>query len=220
MENSETSPATPAHATEAPSIGKAWRQLKSNLPTFATVWAPFIVGGVLDQVIDFIGGDDTSLNFTLVGVLLVLALLGSGLMVAVPAIYYATDHCPSPDKIFSILLRNLRRYLLAGLFFTIAEILGTLLCIIPGILVALSTPIYVHYVFTTDLSLTTCLSKAVKAMSQNFCGFFVVSLLCGLAMSISMTLYTFPALAVWPMTQLYLQNYIHYKGMVGARALA
>ena len=34
----QMSPATPAHATEAPSIGKVWWQLKSSLPTFATLW--------------------------------------------------------------------------------------------------------------------------------------------------------------------------------------
>ena len=230
------SPVTPAHATEAPSIGKTWRQLKSNFPTFATLWGlifgPSIVVGVLSASIDFIGGDNTSVNFTLVErvllvpqvILALLVPLASVLMVAVPAIYYATDHCPAPGEIFRILLRNLRRYLLAGLLFIVAVILGTLLFIIPGIWVALSYPLYIHYVFTTELSLTTCLDKALKAMSRNFCGFFVVSLLCDLAMLISVLIseilpfptLAFPTLIVWPMTQLYLQNYIHYKGMVRA----
>ena len=150
----------------------------------------------------------------------ILTCLVNILMTSVPAIYYTTDHCPAPGEIFSIIYRKPRRYVLAGFLFAIVTIIGLLLCIIPGILVSLSTPLYVHYVFTTDLSLTTCLSKAVKGTFQNFGGFFVVSLLCGLAIVISVILCIFPVLAVWPMTQLYLQNYIHYKGMVRARALA
>ena len=225
MENSETSPATPAHATEAPSIGKAWRQLNSNFSTFATVWgiiALFLVAlFLIDQFLTlkvntYLGSIQIWVDVPTT----ILACLVNILMTSVPAIYYTTDHCPAPGQIFSIIYRKPRRYVLAGFLFAIVTIIGLLLCIIPGILVILSTPLYVHYVFATDLSLTTCLSKTVKGTFQNFGGFFVVSLLCGLAMSISMILCIFPVLAVWPMTQLYLQNYIHYKGMVRARALA
>lgn len=229
MENSEMSPATPAHATEAPSIGKVWRQLNSNFSTFATVWgiiALLLIASLLiAQFLEItVGG---RLYMYLGPILLwidlpttILTCLVNILMTSVPAIYYTTDHCPAPGEIFSIIYRKPRRYVLAGFLFAIVTIIGLLLCIIPGILVSLSTPLYVHYVFTTDLSLTTCLSKAVKGTFQNFGGFFVVSLLCGLAIVISVILCIFPVLAVWPMTQLYLQNYIHYKGMVRARALA
>ena len=214
------SPATPAHATEAPSIGKTWRQLNSNFPTFATVWgivALFLVAlFLIDQFLTLKLYTYLGPIYILIDVpTTVLACLIYIFMTSIPAIYYTADHCPAPGEIFSIIYRKPRRHVLAAFLFTIVTVIGLLLFIIPGILVALATPIYVHYVFTTDLSLTTCLSKAVKATFQNFGGFFVVSFLCGLAMLISGIL-IFPALIVWPMIQLYLQNYIHYKGMVRA----
>ena len=214
------SPATPAHATEAPSIGKTWRQLNSNFPTFATVWgivALFLVAlFLIDQFLTLKLYTYLGPIYILIDVpTTVLACLIYIFMTSIPTIYYTADHCPAPGEIFSIIYRKPRRHVLAAFLFTIVTVIGLLLFIIPGILMALATPIYVHYVFTTDLSLTTCLSKAVKATFQNFGGFFVVSFLCGLAMLISGIL-IFPALIVWPMTQLYLQNYIHYKGMVRA----
>ena len=81
----------------------------------------------------------------------------------------------------------------------------------------LASPLYVHYVFTTDLNLITCLSKAFKGMFQNFGSYFVVSLLCFLAVIGSTVLCVFPVLVVLPMTALYMQNYIHYKGLVRAQ---
>ena len=186
---------TPANASEAPSVAKVWQQVKDNAPTFATVW----------------------------GLVFATACLGSLagiLMVAVPAIYYATDHCPGPEETLRILTRKPLRYLLAGFLFAVAVAVGLLLCIIPGILVGLTTPLYVYYVFTTDLDLINCLSKAFKGMFQDFVSYLVVSLLCSLAVIASILLCVLPSLVVLPMTALYMQNYIHHKGLVRAREVA
>ena len=142
------------------------------------------------------------------------------LITAIPVIYYAEDRCPIPSEIVSILSRKPLRYLLAGFLFVTATGIGLLLYIIPGILMILSHPLYVHYVFTTDLNLMTCLSKAFKGMFQDFSSFLVVSLLCFLAVICSIILCIFPVPAVLPMTELYMQNYIHHKGLVSARELA
>lgn len=148
----------------------------------------------------------------------IIASLASVLITVIAVIYYATDQCPSPSEIFSILNRRLLRYVLAGFLFAIAGVIGLLFCIVPGILVMLAQPLYVYYVFTTDLSLITCLNKSFKGMLQNFCHFFIVSLLCGLAVVVSAVLCIFPVLAVYPMAELYMQNYIHHKGMVSTRS--
>ncbi len=150
----------------------------------------------------------------------ILANLASILMEAVAAIYYTTDRCPHPGEIVGILSHKPLRYLLAGFQFFIVGVIGLLLCLIPGILVLLAGPLYVHYVFTTNLNLITCLSKALKGMFQNFGSYFGVSLLCFLAVIVSIVLCIFPVLAMLPMTALYMQNYIHHKGLVGARELA
>ena len=258
----------PANATEKPSIAKAWRQVKGNAWTFATIWGLILIMGLIHFVLVL----SISLRYLLNGnigeyqaILIVnvsslpttiLANLAGILMTAIAAIYYATDYCPKSGEIVGIIARKPLRYVLAGFLFLLASSIGLLLCIIPGILVALAQPLYVYYVFTTDLDLTTCLSKGFKGMFQNFGSFFVVSLLSSLAVIISTVSIIFPIfilvfffvsiikiypsasfllsallillslavlsipMVVLSMRELYIQNYIHYKGLVRARELA
>ncbi len=217
---------TPANATEAPSIAKVWQQTKANAPTFAAIWGIVLILAVGSNLLSgFYGYENAyaSMRFQFINLPLnILSNLAGIMITAVPAIYYATDHCPGPSETFSILTRKLGRYLLAGALFAVAAVIGLMLCIVPGILVMLTTPLYVHYIFTTDLDLVTCLSKSFKGMFQNsgFGSFLGVSLLCGLAVIAASMACIFPVLAVLPMTVLYMQNYIHHKGLVGARELA
>ena len=222
----------PANATAAPSIAKVWQQVKDNAPTFAKIWGLILITTLIDIVLSRslhllaeTMGEHSHLQaefIAMVGSLPTTTLdnLATVLIMAVAAIYYATDRCPSPGEILGILIRKPLRYLLAGFLFAIAGGIGLLLCIVPGILVILTTPLYVYYVFTTDLDLITCLSKAFKGMFQDFSSFLGVSLLCGLAILASTVLCVFPVLAVLPMTALYMQNYIHHKGLVSNRELA
>ena len=149
-----------------------------------------------------------------------LSSLVYDLLTAVPAVYYATDHCPGPKGIFSILSQRPLRYLLASLLSVTLFYTGLLLFIIPGILMVLVHPLYIHYVFTTDLDLGICLSRSFKKMFQDFPSFFVVSLICFLFDIVSMLFFLLPVFVVWPMTELYKQNYIHHKGLVSAKKLA
>ncbi|KKZ12228.1 MAG: hypothetical protein TH68_07750 [Candidatus Synechococcus spongiarum 142] len=214
----------PANASEAPSIAKVWQQVKDNAPTFATIWGIILITALIYSALIY-----SAILFTgslgpvvLLHSLLLRRILSSLLEIlitAVPAIYYTTDRCPKPGEIVGILTRKPLRYVLSVFLFAIVEIVGLLLCIIPGILVSLTTPLYVYYVFTTDLELTNCLSKSFKGIFQDS-GYLVVSLLCGLAVIASILLCFFPCLVVLPMTALYMQNYIHYKGLVRARELA
>lgn len=235
---------TPANATEAPTFAKVWQQVKGNAPTFAMIWGLILITALIDLIVsgsfyflsleslsslleeDMIFGGQSDLQIELIANLIstigslpttILANLASILMMAVAAIYYTTDRCPHPGEIVGIISHKPLRYLLAGLQFVFVGAIGLLLCVIPGILVFLASPLYVHYVFTTDLNLITCLSKAFKGMFQNFGSYFVVSLLCFLAVIGSTLLCFFPVLVMLPMTALYMQNYIHHKGLVGAR---
>ena len=226
----------PANATEAPSIAKVWQQVVVNAPTFATVWILMVVAALMETIVSGflhllanlvlgslgVSPDDALAWTDILAAMgsLPIGILGSlisVLMTAIPAIYYATNHCPGPRQVLRILIRKPLRYLGAGFLFSTCGIVGFVLCIVPGVLVVLATPLYVHYIFTTDLDPITCLSKAFKGMFQDFGSFFGVSFLCGLAVAGSILLCIIPVLAVWPMTQLYMQNYIHYKGLVTAR---
>ncbi|MCY4054716.1 MAG: hypothetical protein OXF67_02385 [Cyanobacteria bacterium MAG CAR4_bin_6] len=255
----------PANATEKPSIAKVWRQVKGNAGTFATIWGLISITSTIDSAFSRLlyqtakhNGHHTFIAqfIAIIGSLptTLLSTLAIILVTAVPAIYYTTDRCP---EIFDIITRKPLRYALASFMFTISVVIGFLFFIIPGILVALMEPLYVYYVFTTDLDLTTCLSKAFKGMFQDFGSLFVVSLLSFLAVIISIVsiiflifipsllfllsiikiyssasfllsaLLIFLSLAVLSipmivlsMRELYMQNYIHHKGLVRARELA
>ena len=223
---------SPAHTTEAPSIAKVWRQLNDNAATFAVIWALIFVTCLTDIVFSTWlalliekSGRYSAMETVLIEIAgslptTILASLAAVLMVAVCAIYYTTDHFPRPRQVLGILRRRPLRYLLAGMLFAGASIVGLLLCVIPGVLVGLTQPIYVHYVFTTDLDPLTCLSKAFKAMFQEFGRFLAVSLLCGLAVIASALVFFVPVLAILPMATLYMQNYIHHRGLVSVRKLA
>lgn len=222
----------PDHSTEAPSIARVWQQLNDNAATFALIWGLIFVTCLIDIIFSHWltlliekSGKYSAMETELIAIAVslpttILASLAAVLMVAVCAIYYTTGHCPRPREVLVILSRRPLRYLLAGVLFAVASIVGLLLCVIPGLLVGLTQPIYVHYVFTTDVSPLACLSKAFKAMFQEFGPFLAVSLLCGLAVIASALFFFFPVLAALPMATLYLQNYIHHRGLVSVRKLA
>lgn len=227
----------PANATEAPNVAKVWRQVKGNAPTFATVWGIILITGLIHGAVqslvywisqENIGNAPDVESLSGLNLIAAVTCLPTGILsnlafiltTAVPAIYYTTDRCPKPGELIGILARKPLRYVLGGVLFAVAAVIGFLFCVIPGILVILSHPFYVHYVFTTDLNLTACLNKAFRGMFQNFGSYFLVSFLCFLAAVCSTVLCVLPALAVLPMTGLYMQNYIHHKGLVRARELA
>jgi len=105
--------------------------------------------------------------------------------------------------------------------FGIVFIIGFFLCIVPSILVGLTWPIYINYIVSTDLSIRTSLSKAFKGLRVGGGPFLMVSILLFLADIVAQAvLWGIPLLVVLPMTTLYMQNYIHHKGLVRARELA
>ena len=221
----------PANATEAPTIAKVWRQFKDNAPTFTTMWGLFFITWIMDLTLYFLllhGTENAGYSELAAEVLsyagrlptIILNSFAGVLMTAVPVLYYTTDRCPRPGEIPGILTRRPWRYLLGGLLFAVLIVMGLLLCVVPGILVMMTMPIYTHYVFTTDLDLVTCLSKSFKAMFRDFGAYLGILLLCGLASLTSFLLCILPTLVVWPMTQLYLMNYLHHKGLISARELA
>ena len=266
----------PANPTEKPSIAKVWRQAKGNAWTFVSVWGLISMTSAIDSTFSTFLYQTAQRNGHHTFIALFIAIIGSlpttllsgmarMLATAVPVIYYTTDRCP---KVSNIITRKPLRLLLAVFLFLVASIIGYLLCIIPGICVALGEPLYVYYVFTTDLNLLKCFGKMFKAMFQNFRSFFVVSLLSllgsiiliimliitaigaiiaitaiGAIIAINQMLtsvssvpfffivlvslgFALPVLIgisttiILSMRELYMQNYIHYKGLVRARELA
>ena len=117
----------PANATEAPSIPKVWRQLKSNAPTFVTIWVFILITFAFELWIRSKGQPELVSRIVLLPTAIVLFSLFV-LVTAVSAIYYATDRCPGPGKTFSILTRRPLHYIVAvALLFIILDVAESLI---------------------------------------------------------------------------------------------
>jgi len=151
-------------ALEPPSIQKAWPAFLHHPPVLQVSWAGSIVlsllavlayGLIIVAVSSIIGSSDAALGLgAVLGQLVqlpfsILASLLSVLLVAVPALYYERGEVVTISTAAQLLTGRWWRYVLAGLFFSLVTTIGFLLCILPGIAVALVTPVFITRIFVT-----------------------------------------------------------------------
>jgi hypothetical protein len=219
-------------AFEQPSIQKAWDAFLKHIPVFLLIWAGSIGLAVIGlavyllivMVVGSLGGSSES-AFSLGGILAqltqipfsILSSLLSVLMVAVPAVYYERGEVVSVGAAVALLRERFWRYVLAGLFFSSVMTIGLLLCVLPGLAVALVTPVFVNRIFVTEMGIGEAFSQSFQVVyrSENGMSFvglevlaFIVAALftvltCGLAV-----------LVVVPMASFYLQNTAYQRGLL------
>ena len=219
-------------AFEQPSIQKAWDAFLKHIPVFLLIWAGSIGLAVIGlavyllivMVVGSLGGSSES-AFSLGGILAqltqipfsILSSLLSVLMVAVPAVYYERGEVVSVGAAVALLRERFWRYVLAGLFFSSVMTIGLLLCVLPGLAVALVTPVFVNRIFVTEMGIGEAFSQSFQVVyrSENGMSFvglevlaFIVAALftvltCGLAV-----------LVVVPMASFYLQNTAYQLGLL------
>ena len=219
-------------AFEQPSIQKAWDAFLKHIPVFLLIWAGSIGLAVIGlavfllivMVVGSLGGSSES-AFSLGGILAqltqipfsILSSLLSVLMVAVPAVYYERGEVVSVGAAVALLRERFWRYVLAGLFFSSVMTVGLLLCVLPGLAVALVTPVFVNRIFVTEMGIGEAFSQSFQVVyrSENGMSFvglevlaFIVAALftvltCGLAV-----------LVVVPMASFYLQNSAYQRGLL------
>ena len=219
-------------AFEQPSIQKAWDAFLKHIPVFLLIWVGSIGLAVIGlavfllivMVVGSLGGSSES-AFSLGGILAqltqipfsILSSLLSVLMVAVPAVYYERGEVVSVGAAVALLRERFWRYVLAGLFFSSVMTIGLLLCVLPGLAVALVTPVFVNRIFVTEMGIGEAFSQSFQVVyrSENGMSFvglevlaFIVAALftvltCGLAV-----------LVVVPMASFYLQNTAYQRGLL------
>ena len=219
-------------AFEQPSIQKAWDAFLKHIPVFLLIWAGSIGLAVIGlavfllivMVVGSLGGSSES-AFSLGGILAqltqipfsILSSLLSVLMVAVPAVYYERGEVVTVGAAMALLRERFWRYVLAGLFFSSVMTIGLLLCVLPGLAVALVTPVFVNRIFVTEMGIGEAFSQSFQVVyrSENGMSFvglevlaFIVAALftvltCGLAV-----------LVVVPMASFYLQNTAYQRGLL------
>ena len=219
-------------AFEQPSIQKAWDAFLKHFPVFLVIWVGSIglaliglaVFLLILMVVGSLGGSSES-AFSLGGILAqltqipfsILSSLLSVLMVAVPAVYYERGEVVTVGAAMALLRERFWRYVLAGLFFSSVMTIGLLLCVLPGLAVALVTPVFVNRIFVTEMGIGEAFSQSFQVVyrSENGMSFvglevlaFIVAALftvltCGLAV-----------LVVVPMASFYLQNTAYQRGLL------
>ena len=226
-------------AYEQPTLNKAWEAFVDHIPTILIIWiatAIFlalsygaqlvmtVVGNSLSGVSLGTGIDGSSPSF--LGMILgqlgqlpfsILSNLVYVLFGAVPAMYYATGETITVDRAFQTLLNRPWRYLLAGLLFIAASGIGLLACILPGIAVALVTPVYVNKIFTTDMPILDAFGSSFQSVyrSENGWTFVGIELLAGLVVVVvsfctcGVGLFVAPAVGSF-----YVQNAAYRQGVL------
>lgn len=224
-----------AAAYESPSLTRAWQVFLAHVPTMLLIWVSTAVisamGFVIYMVINVIfyvsGGGEamsdavaaTSMALGQLGQLpfSILSSLVGVLFTAVPALHYASGETIGIEAAFQALFRRPWRYLLAGMLFSLATLLGILLCVLPGIAVALVGPVYVNKVFNTDQPVLDALAASFQAVYRSSKGweFVGIEVLTGLVVGV-VTLVTcgLGALVAVPVSAFYIQNVAYHRGVL------
>lgn len=227
-------------AFEPPSLARAWELTMKHVATFlAVAIAALVVGGIAGGVFLLLtylgtgalslalgGGTGPELSFAILGgyltgsigtfPLLLIWLLLIVLLSAIPAVYFATGEVVTVGGAFKLLVGRPWRYIWAGIVFTLAASLGSLL-VVPGIAVSVVGPVYVNKVFTTNLGVFEAFSSSFSAVFKNehcwaFIGTQIVAgLVAYLAYSCSCALLGF---LVIPMLSFYIQNVAYRRGIL------
>ena len=219
-------------AFEPPSVQKAWQAFLQHIPVVLVSWVGSIVLSLLSVlayaliiivVAAVIGSSDPALGLGMVLAQLVqlplalLASLLSVLLVAVPALYYERGEVVTISAAAQLLTGRWWRYVLAGLFFSLVTTIGFLLCILPGIAVALVTPVFVNRIFVTDMTIGEAFAHSFQVVyrSENGLSFVGLEVLTGLVVGLLALLTCgLGGFVVIPMASFFLQNVAYQRGLL------
>ena len=223
-------------AYEQPTLNRAWEAFVAHIPTLLVIWVATAIltalGYGAEKLFTLIGNGgslegldsaiDTNIYAWLLGQLgqlpfSVLSSLVGILFAAVPAMYYSTGEIITVDGAFRALLQRPWRYLLAGILFTIAAVVGTLFCVLPGIAVLLITPVYVNKIFTTEMSILDAFGSSFQAVfrSEHGWAFVGIQILAGLVVIVvSVCTCGLGILVAPPMASFYVQNAAYRQGVL------
>lgn len=224
-------------AYEEPTINRAWQAFVDHLPTFLLVWVGTVVFALLGVMAAFVvflilaislNLYDTSTpaevaylasgvgNLVQLPFLVVSNMVGI-LMMAVPAMYYETGENIGIERALTALFRRPFRYLIAGILFTLVCVIGVILCILPGIAVALTLPVYVNRIFNSEEGVVSAFLGSFQAVYGSERGFTFIGLqlLACLAVTVVTLCTCFIGLLVaLPVATFYIQNSAYRQGVL------
>ena len=218
-------------AYEQHTINRAWEDFIAHIPTMLLIWIASVAVGFLGFLASLAssitaawlsGNSSDAVLPSLFGIagqfpfLIISSLLGV-LFIAVPALYYNSGEVITINDAFSALLQRPLRYLLAGILFSVATTIGFLVCVIPGIVIALTMPVYVNRIFLGNEPILDAFSGSFQAVyrSANGMNFVGIEILAWLLVAlVSICTCGLGALVAVPVSSFYLQNAAYHKGLI------
>ncbi|MCP9849109.1 hypothetical protein [Cyanobium sp. Morenito 9A2] len=181
------------------------------ITALTTMLAQVLTGGMVESSgAGWADGVQALLNFPFQIVYQVLVSLLGVLIVAFPAIYYATGQHPDFAGGLALLRANFWRYLLAGLLASVVTGIGFLACLVPGMIVAIITPIFIRRVFTSAEPIWPAFLASFRDLFNSGYGWGLVGyeLLAGLLVLISALFCLVPLIVTGPLAAIFIQQYL------------
>ena len=213
----------------SPSLGAAWTLLRRHWRTYLTLEALVVAAALLGALLQLIGsglqnlaainpllalGPGLALLVAAIALNLWSNLLGVSLQMA-PALAFQTGSHPSAGEVLVLLRRNFWRYVRAGIVVGLATSLGLLLLIVPGVLVAIATPVVVRRVTCNNEKAWPALLASVREVSNGSAGVGLLKwqLIAGLLVMASVLLCGLPLLITVPLGAIVIQQYLAWSGL-------
>ncbi|MEY3963094.1 MAG: hypothetical protein RLZZ106_349 [Cyanobacteriota bacterium] len=220
------------HVT-APSLGAAWTLFKRNWRSYLILEGLAVLAALGVGLLQLIGGGLQGLAELnpLLALLPGLALavgavalnLWSNLLgVAVqmlPALAFAQGSHPSATAILQLLRRDFWRLVRAGVVVGLSTTIGLLLLIVPGVLVAIATPVIIRRVICDQQAALPAVVDSVKEVGNSPAGAGLLKweLVAGLLVLGSVLLCGLPLLITIPLGGILVQQYLAHSGLGSTR---
>jgi hypothetical protein len=220
------------HVT-APSLGAAWTLFKRNWRSYLILEGLAVLAALGVGLLQLLGGGLQGLAVLnpllalLPGLALAVGavalnlwsnLLGVSLQM-LPALAFAQGHHPSATAMLQLLRRDFWRLVRAGVVVGLATGIGLLLLIVPGVLVAIATPVIIRRVVCDQQDALPAVLTSVKEVGNSPAGAGLLKweLVAGLLVLGSVLLCGLPLLITIPLGGILVQQYLAHSGLGSTR---
>jgi hypothetical protein len=217
----------------APSLGAAWTLFKRHWRSYLILEGLVVLAALAGALLQLIANGLQGLANVnpLLAVLPAIALaigaialnlwsnlLGVGLQM-LPALAFQSGRHPSAEDMLQLLRRDFWRYVRAGVVVGLATAAGLLLLIVPGVLVAIATPVVIRRVVCQQEAAVPALIASVKEVGSSPAGAGLLKwqLVAGLLILGSVLLCGLPLLITVPLGGILIQQYLAFSGLGAAR---
>ena len=227
-----------AIAYEQPSLESSWKAFAAHFATLLVVLllsaslslvgygvasivqslpAALLLGAANSDVINAASLLATPISYLAQLPFIILSSVVGILLTAIPAMHYETGQIITIEMAFATLMRRPWRYILAGLLFGLASTIGFFMCILPGIVILLTTPVYVNRIFNGEASIINTFTGSFQAIfgsdrGMTFIGIQLLTVLVVIVVSICTC--GLGGLIAGPMATFYIQNSAYRQGIL------